>query len=188
MTNASDYPPQNHGRAVSRPWIALGLALMAACTASAQVAFVPEKPAPPSSLHVASSSSAAASSTALSEPPHPLNQTETRIVSYVDEHRDDALALLERVVNINSGTLNFEGVKQVGAVVDAEFKAIGFTTRWIPMDVTHRPDIFSPNVKERKENGSCSSDTSIPYSRRTIHSNVMSCYRRSKLEDREPWT
>ena len=33
------------------------------------------------------------------------------ITSYVDAHQDEALALLERVVNINSGTQNFDGVR-----------------------------------------------------------------------------
>ena len=42
-----------------------------------------------------------------------------------------ALTLLERVVNINSGTQNFEGVKQVGDMFRAEFDAIGFKTQWV---------------------------------------------------------
>ena len=42
-----------------------------------------------------------------------------------------AIDLLERTVNINSGTLNFDGVREVGAIMSAEFEALGFSTRWI---------------------------------------------------------
>jgi glutamate carboxypeptidase len=41
------------------------------------------------------------------------------------------LALLERVVNINSGTHNFDGVREVGRLFRAELSALGFTTEWI---------------------------------------------------------
>ena len=60
-----------------------------------------------------------------------LSPDERTLVAYVDEHNPQALALLERVVNINSGTQNFEGVREVGRVFRAEFEALGFTTRWI---------------------------------------------------------
>ena len=41
------------------------------------------------------------------------------------------LALLERIVNINSGTLNFAGVRQVGDVLRAQLDSLGFATRWV---------------------------------------------------------
>ena len=59
-----------------------------------------------------------------------LNPTERRIASAVDQRNAQALALLERVVNINSGTMNFAGVRQVGDAFRAELDALGFTTRW----------------------------------------------------------
>ena len=34
-------------------------------------------------------------------------------------------------MNINSGTLNFAGVRQVGDVLRAQFDTLGFTTRWV---------------------------------------------------------
>jgi glutamate carboxypeptidase len=61
----------------------------------------------------------------------PLSSDERALVSHVDAHNGDALALLERVVNINSGTQNFEGVREVGRVFRAELDALGFTTRWV---------------------------------------------------------
>ena len=56
---------------------------------------------------------------------------ETRIVASVTADHDRARSLLKETVDINSGTMNFAGVKQVGAIFDREFKALGFTTRWV---------------------------------------------------------
>ena len=56
---------------------------------------------------------------------------ERAIVAYVDAHNGEALALLERVVNINSGTQNFAGVREVGAVFRSAFDRLGFRTRWV---------------------------------------------------------
>ena len=60
-----------------------------------------------------------------------LTPREQALVRHVDAGNAAALALLERVVNINSGTMNFAGVRQVGAVFRAEFEALGFRTTWI---------------------------------------------------------
>jgi glutamate carboxypeptidase len=56
---------------------------------------------------------------------------ERAIVAYVDAHNAEALALLERVVNINSGTQNFAGVREVGAIFLTSFDRLGFKTRWV---------------------------------------------------------
>jgi glutamate carboxypeptidase len=63
--------------------------------------------------------------------PTRLTPAERAIVTYVDAHNDEALALLERVVNINSGTQNFDGVRDVGRIFRAELDALGFTTEWV---------------------------------------------------------
>jgi glutamate carboxypeptidase len=60
-----------------------------------------------------------------------LNPDERSLTSFIDAHNPDSLALLERVVNINSGTQNFEGVKAVGRVFSEELAQLGFATRWI---------------------------------------------------------
>jgi glutamate carboxypeptidase len=60
-----------------------------------------------------------------------LSATERRIAGAVDQRNKEALALLERVVNINSGTMNFEGVRKVGDAFRAELDALGFTTKWV---------------------------------------------------------
>ncbi len=61
----------------------------------------------------------------------PLTPAERALAAYVDAHNAEALALLERVVNINSGTQNFDGVRQVGALFRAELDALGFKTAWV---------------------------------------------------------
>jgi glutamate carboxypeptidase len=63
--------------------------------------------------------------------PPPISAIERRITSAVDQRSAEALALLERVVNINSGTMNFEGVRKVGDAFRAELDALGFATRWV---------------------------------------------------------
>jgi glutamate carboxypeptidase len=60
-----------------------------------------------------------------------LTPEEQRIVAAVDEGNAQALALLERVVNINSGSMNFAGVRAVGDVFRGELEALGFTVRWL---------------------------------------------------------
>ena len=60
-----------------------------------------------------------------------LDATEKRIAAAVDGRTAQALTLLERVVNINSGTMNLAGVRQVGAAFRAELDTLGFTTRWV---------------------------------------------------------
>ena len=51
-------------------------------------------------------------------------------MSAVDAGNADALALLEKAVNINSGTHNFAGVRAVGDLFRREFDALGFKTTW----------------------------------------------------------
>ena len=60
-----------------------------------------------------------------------LSKVEKKIAATVDTHHLEALKLLEEVVNINSGSMNFEGVYKVGQIFKAKFDALGFQTRWI---------------------------------------------------------
>jgi glutamate carboxypeptidase len=62
-----------------------------------------------------------------------LTDTEQRIVAAVKQRTPAAIALLEKSVRINSGTLNPEGVRAVGELYRAELDALGFKTRWIDM-------------------------------------------------------
>lgn len=62
-----------------------------------------------------------------------LTPEEERIVALVKANSGNALQLLEKTVNINSGTMNHKGVREVGKVFRAEFDKLGFKTQWIDM-------------------------------------------------------
>ncbi len=64
-------------------------------------------------------------------PRQALDDTENLIVAHVDEGVENAISFLERVVNINSGSMNFDGVREVGQVFDNELTALGFETEWL---------------------------------------------------------
>lgn len=62
-----------------------------------------------------------------------LSKTEKKIRQIVSANTPEAIEFLERVVNINSGSLNLKGVREVGAVFREGFDAIGFETEWEEM-------------------------------------------------------
>ena len=62
-----------------------------------------------------------------------LSAAEQRMVEWIDAHAEDAIALLEETVNIGSGTMNHEGVREVGRVMRRELDALGLDTEWIDM-------------------------------------------------------
>ena len=53
---------------------------------------------------------------------------EKKIVKSVDQHSVAAIELLKAAVNINSGTMNFEGVIKVGKLFQKELDQLGFQT------------------------------------------------------------
>ena len=62
-----------------------------------------------------------------------LSGTEQRIRDYVRAHEVEQIALLEKAVNISSGTFNLAGVRAVGKLFAPEFSSIGFETSWIAL-------------------------------------------------------
>jgi glutamate carboxypeptidase len=60
-----------------------------------------------------------------------LDANEKSLVAFVKSRDGEAVAMLERAVNINSGTMNFDGVRQVAETFRPSFEALGFKTRWI---------------------------------------------------------
>lgn len=62
-----------------------------------------------------------------------LTPAEQKMIETVKARSADALKLLERSVNINSGTMNHDGVREVGKIFRAELDALGFTTKWVDM-------------------------------------------------------
>ena len=61
----------------------------------------------------------------------PADKVEARMVQHIQRDHERSLALLKQTVDINSGTMNFAGVRKVGAIFDREFKELGFSTQWI---------------------------------------------------------
>ena len=60
-----------------------------------------------------------------------MSPIERAIVEHVRAQTTEALALLERAVNINSGTMHLAGVREVGRLFGAELESLGFKTRWV---------------------------------------------------------
>ena len=56
------------------------------------------------------------------------NKTEQKIIKAVEQHSERAIDLIKKSVNINSGTMNFEGVKSVGRLFQNELDKLGFKT------------------------------------------------------------
>ena len=67
-----------------------------------------------------------------------LSPAEARMTKAVDADHARSVALLERLVNVNSGTLNLAGVAEVGRMMRAELEPLGFAVRWVAMDKTKR--------------------------------------------------
>jgi len=59
-----------------------------------------------------------------------VTPAERKIVTSVDRHTTATMDLLRRTVDVNSGTMNPEGVREVGRMFAAEFEDLGFKTRW----------------------------------------------------------
>jgi glutamate carboxypeptidase len=62
-----------------------------------------------------------------------LSKAEKKIVKTIRKNSAEQIEFLEQVVNINSGSLNLKGVREVGTVFDQAFKNINFETKWIEM-------------------------------------------------------
>ncbi|MCP9767469.1 M20 family peptidase [Lacihabitans sp. LS3-19] len=80
-----------------------------------------------------------------------LSTTEEDLIKSVEKNYEKTFKLLEEVVNINSGTLNKEGVKQVGDIFKREFEKIGFATEWVSLpDSLNRAGHFVATRKGTK--------------------------------------
>jgi len=59
-----------------------------------------------------------------------LDPTEQAMVAFIDESNAEAMALLIELININSGSMNFAGVREVADILIPEFEALGFNVYW----------------------------------------------------------
>ncbi|HEY5666197.1 MAG TPA: M20/M25/M40 family metallo-hydrolase [Gammaproteobacteria bacterium] len=62
-----------------------------------------------------------------------LDDTERAMIEWIDANAAESIELLEEIVNIGSGTMNAEGVREVGRVLRAELDDIGLETEWIEL-------------------------------------------------------
>lgn len=72
----------------------------------------------------------------------PLSAPEQAMVSFIDANRQASNNLLARLVNINSGTHNLEGVGAIADIMKAELSGLDFKVRWIPMQEVQRAGVL----------------------------------------------
>ena len=69
---------------------------------------------------------------------HSITPLEQKMIASVDAHNAEDRALLEKIVDINSGTMNLPGVVAVKDVLAPRFEALGFTIHWEAMDTADK--------------------------------------------------
>lgn len=67
-----------------------------------------------------------------------LSTAEKRMATLVDSEFERSVSLLAKMVDQNSGTMNFAGVESIGMMMRAELEPLGFTVVWKPMDAANR--------------------------------------------------
>lgn len=79
------------------------------------------------------------------------NRNERKIISAVDKFNENAISLLKKAVNINSGTMNFEGVQKVGSLFQKELDKLGFKTELTNGDAYGRAGHLIATRKGKKD-------------------------------------
>jgi glutamate carboxypeptidase len=74
--------------------------------------------------------------------PQPLAAPEQAMSAFVDASRQASNDLLARLVSINSGTHNLEGVRAVAGIMKSELNELGFKVDFIPMDQIQRAGVL----------------------------------------------
>lgn len=67
-----------------------------------------------------------------------LSPREKSMATTVDAEYERTVALLQKLVDQNSGTMNLAGVRKVADMVRPEFEQLGFRVEWKPMDRAKR--------------------------------------------------
>jgi glutamate carboxypeptidase len=67
-----------------------------------------------------------------------LTRAEQAMVHTIDAEQERTVAMLEKWVNQNSGTMNHPGVEAVGQMLRAELEPLGFAVEWIDMSAASR--------------------------------------------------
>jgi glutamate carboxypeptidase len=72
-------------------------------------------------------------------PPPSLTPVEQRMAENVDANNAADLALLQQLVDTNSGTMHLAGVLAIKDILTPRLEKFGFRVKWVPMDtLTHR--------------------------------------------------
>lgn len=67
-----------------------------------------------------------------------LNADERTIIDIIDKNNSEAIALIEKTVNISSPTEDLVGVKSVGMEYGRELAALGMTVKWIDVPAAQK--------------------------------------------------
>jgi glutamate carboxypeptidase len=79
-----------------------------------------------------------------------LSKVEKNLLKTVSANNTEAIEFLKEVVNINSGTMNHEGVRKVGMVFKSAFEELDFETRWIDLsEVDRSGHLFAETTGEK---------------------------------------
>ncbi len=67
-----------------------------------------------------------------------LSPAEAKMAAHVEANYEPSVTLLQQLVDVNSGSMNFAGVEQVGRMMRAELEPLGFKVEWKPMAAANR--------------------------------------------------
>ena len=83
-----------------------------------------------------------------------ISTAELKVIQTIETNNEEAISFLEKIVNINSGTMNHKGVKQVGMVFRDAFDEIDFQTNWIDLSEVNRSGhLFVETKKNQNTTG-----------------------------------
>ena len=83
-----------------------------------------------------------------------ISTTELKIIKTIETNNEEAINFLEKIVNINSGTMNHKGVKHAGMVFRDAFDEIDFQTNWIDLSEVNRSGhLFVETKKNQNTTG-----------------------------------
>lgn len=66
------------------------------------------------------------------KPAKPLDKKEQELVKFLDGQKEEMVALLKEVVEINSGSRNAPGIDSVGRILSARLQKLGFKKEFVP--------------------------------------------------------
>ena len=83
-----------------------------------------------------------------------ISTAELKVIQTIETNNEEAISFLEKIVNINSGTMNHKGVKHIGMVFRDAFDEIDFQTNWIDLSEVNRSGhLFAETKKSQNTTG-----------------------------------